>query len=53
MQEMQGDSLGQKDPLEKEMATYFSILDWRLPRTEKPAGLGSMGLQESRTRLSD
>ena len=31
-------SLGQEDPLEKEMATYFSILAWRIPWTEKPVG---------------
>ena len=29
-------SLGQKDPLEEEMATYSSILDWRIPWTEEP-----------------
>ena len=32
-------SLGQEDPLEKEMATPSSILDWRIPRTEEPEGL--------------
>ena len=32
-------SLGWEDPLEKEMATHFSILAWRIPRTEKPGGL--------------
>ena len=37
--------LGWKDPLEKEMATQFSILAWRIPWTEKPGGLQSMGLQ--------
>ena len=42
-------SLGQEDPLEKEMATHSSILVWRIPQTEKPSGLQSMGLQESRT----
>ena len=32
-------------PLEKGMATYCSVLDWRIPWTEKPGGLQSMGLQ--------
>ena len=34
-------SLGQEDPLEKEMATYSSILAWRIPWTEEPGGLQS------------
>ena len=38
-------SLGQEDPLEKGMATHSSILAWRIPRTEKPGKLQSMGLQ--------
>ena len=38
--------LGQEDPLEKEMATHSSILAWRIPWTEKPGGLKSMGSQE-------
>ena len=37
--------LGQEDPLEKEMTTHFSILAWKIPRTEEPGGLQSMGLQ--------
>ena len=37
--------LGQEDPLEKGMATHCSILDWRIPWTEEPGGLGSMGSQ--------
>ena len=41
-------SLGQEDPLEKEMATHSSILAWRIPWTEKPGGLQSMGLQRVR-----
>ena len=45
-------SLGQEDPLEKEIATHSSILAWRIPWTEEPAGLQSMGSQ-SRTQLSD
>ena len=35
-------SLGQEDPLEKEMATHSSILAWRIPWTEEPGGLQSM-----------
>ena len=38
-------SLGGEDPLEKEMATHSSILTWRIPWTEKPGGLQSMGSQ--------
>ena len=53
MQEMQVWSLGQEDPLEKEMATHSSILAWETPWTEEPDGLQSMGLQKSQTRLRD
>ena len=42
-------SLGQEDPLEKEMATRSSILAWRIPWTEEPGGLQSVGSQESET----
>ena len=42
--------LGREDPLEKEMATHSSTLAWKIPRTEEPGRLRSMGLQ-SRTRL--
>ena len=38
-------SVGQEDPREKEMATHSSILAWRIPRTEEPGGLQSIGLQ--------
>ena len=38
-------SLGQEDPLEKDMATHSSILAWRIPWTEEPGGLQSMGSQ--------
>ena len=38
-------SLGREDPLEKEMATHFSILAWRIPWTEEPGWLQSMGSQ--------
>ena len=40
---MQGQSLGQEDPLEEGMAARSSILAWRIPRAEEPAGLQSMG----------
>ena len=53
MQETQVSSLGQEDPLEKEMATYSSILAWEIPWTEEPGGLQSMGSQKSRTQLSN
>ena len=43
MQETQVQSLVLEDPLEKGMATHFSILAWRIPRTEEPGGLQSMG----------
>ena len=45
MQETQVRSLGQEDSLEKEMATHSSILAWRIPWTEQPGGLQSMGSQ--------
>ena len=45
MQETQVQSLGWEDPLEKGMATHSSILAWRIPWTEEPGELQSMGLQ--------
>ena len=48
MQETWVQSLGQEDPLEKEMATHSSILAWKIPWTEKPGGLQSVGLQRVR-----
>ena len=48
MQESQVQSLGQEDPLEKGMATYSSMLAWRIPWTEEPGGLQSMGSQRVR-----
>ena len=45
MQETLVRSLGQEDPLEQEMATHSSILAWKIPGTEKPGGVQSMGLQ--------
>ena len=47
MQEMQVQSLGQKDSLEKEIATHSSILAWEIPWTEEPFGLQSMGSKKS------
>ena len=47
-QEIQVWSLGQEDLLEKGMATHSSILAWRIPWTEEPGGLQSMGLQRVR-----
>ena len=49
MQEIQVQSLGQEDPLEKGLATHSSILAWKIPWTEEPGGLQSMGSQESGT----
>ena len=46
---MRVQSLGWEDPLEKEKATHTSILAWRIPWTEDPGGLQSMGLQNSQT----
>ena len=40
--------LGQEDTLEKEMATHSSTLGWKIPWTEEPGGLQSMGLQRVR-----
>ena len=45
MRETQVRSLGWEDPLEKEMATHTSILAWRIPWTEEPGGLHSLGSQ--------
>ena len=44
MRETQVRSLGQEDPLEKEMATHSSTLAWKIPWTEKPGRLQFMGL---------
>ena len=48
MQETQVRSLGQEDTLEKGMATHSSILAWRIPQTEEPGWLQSMGSQRVR-----
>ena len=49
MQESWVQSLGREDPLEKGIATHFSILAWEIPWAEEPGGLQSMGSQESDT----
>ena len=46
MQETRVQSLGQEDPLEKEMATLSSILAWEISWMEEPGGLQSIGLQK-------
>ena len=51
MQQMQVWSLGWEGSLEKEMATCLGILAWRIPWTEEPDGLQSLGLQKSQTWL--
>ena len=48
MQEMWVRSLGQKNPLEYEMATHSSIFAWKIPLTEEPSRLQSMGSQRVR-----
>ena len=45
MQEIRVLTLGQEDPLEKEMATHSSILAWKIPWMKEPGGLQSMGSQ--------
>ena len=45
MQETYVQFLGQEDPMEKEMATHSSIFAWRIPWTEEPGGLRSVGSQ--------
>ena len=49
MREIHVQSLGQEDPLEKEMATHFSILAWRISWTEEPAGYSPWGCKVSDT----
>ena len=53
MQEMQVQSLGWKDPLEEGIASHSSILAWRIPQTEEPGGLQSMGSQRVRHKWSN
>ena len=52
MQETWARLLGWEDPLEKEMATHSSVLAWRIPWTEEPGGLLSMGLHRVRIDLA-
>ena len=49
MEEMQARSLGQEDPLEKEMVTHSSILAWEIPWSEEPGRLQYMGSQSTHT----
>ena len=49
VQERWAQSMGQEDPLEKEMATHSSILTWKILWTEEPGELQSMGSQNSQT----
>ena len=51
MQETRVQSLGQEDPLEKQMATHSSILAWDIPWTEEPGGLESTGSQKLRNNF--
>ena len=51
--ETRAGSLGQEDPLEEDMATHSSILAWRIPWTEKPGRLWSMGSQRVRRNRGD
>ena len=49
IQEIRVRFLGQEDPLEEEMISHFSILAWKIPRTEEPGRLQSMQFEESGT----
>ena len=53
MQGTQVQSLGWKDPLEKEIVTHSNILGWKIPWAKELGRLQSMGLQKSQTRLSN
>ena len=53
MQETQVQSLGWEDPLEKEMATHYNILAWKIPWTEEPAGLQSTRVTKEADTTSD
>ena len=52
LQGMQVRSLGWEDPLEEAVASHSSILAWKIPWSEEPGGLQSMGPQKSQTQLS-
>ena len=47
MRETWVQSLGREDPLQKEMTAHYTILAWRIPWTEEPGGLQSMGSQRA------
>ena len=53
MRETRVQSLGQEDPLKKEMAIHSSTLAWKIPWMEEPDRLQSMGSPKSRTQLSE
>ena len=53
MRETQVWSLGQDDPLDKEMATHCSILAWEIPWTKEPGGVQAMVVAKSQTWLSN
>ena len=53
VQETWVQSLGQEDPLEKGMVTHSSILAWRIPWTEEPSRLQSVGVTKSRTPITE
>ena len=53
MQEMQVQSLGQEDPLQKEIATHSNNLAWEIPWTEETGGLQSIKSQKSQTQFND
>ena len=53
MQEMWVRSLGWEDSLEEGMATQSNIIAWRIPRTEQPGRLQSIGLQRDTTEVSE
>ena len=52
-EELRVGSLGQEDLLEKKMATHSGVLAWKIPWTEEPGELQSVGSQKSQTQLSD
>ena len=52
MQDMRVPSLGQEEPLQEEIATHSSILDWEIPWTGEPVGLQSMEFQRIRHNLA-
>ena len=52
-QEIQVQSLGQEDPLEKGVAIHSNILAWEIPWTEEPGGLQSIGVVKSQIQLSE